>query len=74
MDNDKNLRDLTAMFAMLGLVQRIDPEMLIDNYGIAHGAYELADAMMEIRAEGPIEGLPAIKKRGRNVRKHEDIR
>lgn len=74
MEHDSNLRDLAAMFAMLGLVQRIDPEMLLDNHSVARGAYELADAMMDARIEEPVEGLAAIKKGKRNVRKHEDLR
>jgi hypothetical protein len=30
--------------------------------------------MMEARADEPVEGLAAIKKGKRNVRKHEDLR
>jgi hypothetical protein len=37
-------------------------------------AYDLADALLEARAEEPVEGLAAIKKGKRNVRKHEDLR
>ena len=73
MEHDSNLRDLAAMFAMLGLIQRIDPEMPADNHIIARGAYDLADALLEARDE-PVEGLAAIKKGKRNVRKHEDLR
>ena len=74
MEHDTNLRDLAAMFAMLGLIHRIDPEMPADNHIIARGAYDLADALLEARAEEPQEGLAAIKKGKRNVRKHEDLR
>jgi hypothetical protein len=74
MEHESNLRDLAAMFAMLGLVQRMEPDMIIDNNGIAQRAYYLADAMMKARVEEPEEGLAAIKKGKRNVRKHEDIR
>ena len=41
---------------------------------IALAAYQMADAMMEARTDEPVEGLAAIKKGKRNVRKHEDIR
>jgi hypothetical protein len=47
--------------------------MPADNHTIARGAYDLADALLEARDE-PVEGIAAIKKGKRNVRKHEDLR
>ncbi len=68
MDHDTNLRDLASMFALTGLIIRNR-----ENENLAEAAYEIADQWMEAR-KAPEEGLAAIKKGKRNVRKHEDIR
>jgi hypothetical protein len=41
---------------------------------LAEAAHDIADQWMEARDKEPEEGLAAIKKGKRNVRKHEDIR
>ena len=68
MDHDTNLRDLASMFALTGLIIRNR-----ESENLAEVAYEIADQWMEAR-KAPEEGLAAIKKGKRNVRKHEDIR
>jgi hypothetical protein len=56
------------MFAMAGLIIRNR-----EGDNLAEAAFEIADQWMEARKE-PEEGLAAIKKGKRNVRKHEDLR
>jgi hypothetical protein len=69
MDHDTNLRDLASMFALTGLIIRNrDGENLVET------AHELADQWLEARNKEPEEGLAAIKKEKRNVRKREDLR
>ena len=68
MDHDNNLRDLASMFALTGLIIRNR-----ESENLAEAAFEIADQWIEARKE-PEEGLAAIKKGKRNVRKHEDIR
>ena len=68
MDHDTNLRDLASMFALTGLIIRNR-----ENENLAEAAYEIADQWMEAR-KAPEEGLAAIKKGKRNVRKNEDLR
>lgn len=69
MEHDTNLRDLASMFALTGLIIRNR-----DGENLAEAAYELADQWLEARNKEPEEGLAAIKKGKRNVRKHEDLR
>jgi hypothetical protein len=67
-EHDTNLRDLASMFALAGLIIRNR-----EGDNLAEAAFEIADQWMEARKE-PEEGLAAIKKGKRNVRKHEDLR
>jgi hypothetical protein len=61
-DQDKEyLRDLTAMFAMNGLITAYK-----DNHPdnvLAERAFALADAMIEAREPKSTIGLPAIKRK-----------
>ena len=69
MEHDTNLRDLASMFALTGLIIRNrDGENRVET------AHELADQWLEARNKEPEEGLAAIKKEKRNVRKREDLR
>ena len=69
MEHDTNLRDLASMFALVGLIIRNR-----DGDNLVESAHDIADEWMETRNKEPEEGLAAIKKGKRNVRKHEDIR
>jgi hypothetical protein len=69
MEHDNNLRDLAAMFALAGLIIRNK-----DGENLAETAHEIADQWLHARNKEPEEGLAAIKKGKRNVRKHEDLR
>ena len=69
MEHDTNLRDLASMFALAGLIIRNR-----EGENLAEAAYDIADQWMEARNKEPEEGLAAIKKGKRNVRKHEDLR
>ena len=68
MEHDTNLRDLASMFALAGLIIRNR-----EGENLAEAAHDIADQWMEAR-KAPEEGLAAIKKGKRNVRKHEDLR
>lgn len=79
-ENEENLRDLSAMFAMNGLIARetsgafdfgVHPK---DPWRVARWAYDVADQMMLARKDknsSPIEpfdgGIAAIKKRKKDV-------
>jgi hypothetical protein len=67
MEHDTNLRDLASMFALAGLIIRNR-----EDENLAEAAHDIADQWMKARNKE--EGLAAIKKEKRNVRKHEDIR
>ena len=69
MEHDTNLRDLASMFALVGLIIRNR-----EGENLAEAAHDLADQWMEARDKEPEEGLAAIKKGKRNVRKNEDLR
>jgi uncharacterized protein (DUF2235 family) len=69
MEHDTNLRDLASMFALAGLIIRNR-----DNENLAEAAHQIADQWLEARDKEPEEGLAAIKKEKRNVRKREDLR
>jgi hypothetical protein len=69
MEHDTNLRDLASMFALTGLIIRNR-----EGENLAEAAHDIADQWIEARNKEPEEGLAAIKKGRRNVRKHEDIR
>jgi len=69
MEHDTNLRDLAAMFAMLKMAWHRGEEA-----EDAKDCWLIADEMIKARNLEPEEGLAAIKKGRRNVRKHEDIR
>ena len=69
MEHDTNLRDLASMFALTGLIIRNR-----EGDNLAEAANDIADQWMKARDKEPEEGLAAIKKEKRNVRKHEDIR
>ncbi len=69
MEHDTNLRDLASMFALTGLIIRNR-----EGENLAEAAHDIADQWMIARDKEPEEGLAAIKKGRRNVRKHEDIR
>jgi hypothetical protein len=63
-DQDKeHLRDLTAMFALNGLIKEASGDYTDE--AIAELAYSLADAMMEAREPKSKVGLPAIKRKAR---------
>ena len=53
MNNDNELRDFFAAFAMNGIIarSRLHPE-LMPEVAMARRAYELADVMMEARKQG----------------------
>jgi hypothetical protein len=57
------------MFALAGLIIRNR-----EGENLAEAAHDIADQWIEARNKEPEEGLAAIKKEKRNVRKHEDIR
>lgn len=63
-EHESNLRDLYAGFAMLGLVMRG-----ADDEFIPHRAWDLADHMIANRHSHQEEGLAAIKKEKRHVRR-----
>jgi hypothetical protein len=69
MEHDTNLRDLASMFALTGLIIRNK-----EGENLVEAAHEIADQWMEARSKEPEEGLAAIKKGKRTVRKHEDLR
>ena len=69
MEHDTNLRDLASMFALTGLIIRNR-----EGDNLAEAAHDIADQWMKARDKEPEEGLAAIKKEKRNVRKHEDLR
>ena len=69
MEHDTNLRDLASMFALTGLIIRNR-----EGENLAEAAHDIADQWLEARNKEPEEGLAAIKKGKRNVRKNEDIR
>ena len=69
MEHDTNLRDLASMFALTGLIIRNR-----EGDNLAEAAHDIADQWMKARDNEPEEGLAAIKKEKRNVRKNEDIR
>jgi hypothetical protein len=62
-EQDKqHLRDLTAMFALNGLLKEaVNGDW--NDQAIAELAYSLADAMMEAREPKETTGLPPIKSR-----------
>lgn len=63
-EQDKEyLRDLTAMFALNGLIKEANGDY--SDQAIAELAYSLADAMMEARAPKETVGLPAIKRKAK---------
>jgi hypothetical protein len=65
MENDDELRDVFAMFAMNGIIARggLHPELMPEE-AMARRAYQVADAMMEARKQKePEAGLAAIKTR-----------
>jgi hypothetical protein len=76
MEHDTNLRDLASMFALAGLIirNREDDNLAEVAHKLAETAHDIADQWMKARDKEPEEGLAAIKKEKRNVRKHEDIR
>jgi hypothetical protein len=69
MEHDSNLRDLAAMFAMLKMAWHRGEEA-----EDAKDCWLIADEMIKARNLEPEEGLAAIKKGKRNVRKNEDLR
>jgi hypothetical protein len=70
-EHEQNLRDLTAMFAMCGLIMRGERREKL-----AQTAYELADDMMYARGEEPEDeddqGIAAIKPKRKYERKSTD--
>ena len=66
-DDDKNLRDLAAMFAMCGLLMRGESGMAVTEI-----AYDYAEDFMDTRAsrsDNPDEGIAAIKPKRKYERK-----
>jgi len=59
--NEKDFRDVCAMFAMLGWCMNGD----FHESEIPSKAWRLADAMLEARDKEPEEGIAVIKKRVR---------
>jgi len=68
MEHDTNLRDLASMFILAALI--ISER---DSQNLAEEAHEIANQWLEARNNEPAEGLAAIKKRKRNVRKSEEL-
>lgn len=63
-DQDREyLRDLTAMFALNGLLTEARNDF--SDQAISELAYSLADAMLEAREPQESVGLPAIKRRAK---------
>ena len=66
-DDDKNMRDLAAMFSLCGLIMRGEKgEHLMDM------AYDYAEDFMDTRAsrsDNPDEGIAAIKPKRKYERK-----
>ena len=66
-DDDKNMRDLAAMFAMCGLIMRGESGLVITEM-----AYDYAEDFMDTRAsrtEHPDQGIAAIKPKRKYERK-----
>lgn len=66
-DDDKNMRDLAAMFAMCGLIMRGERGATV-----TETAYVYADEFMETRAsqtDNPDQGIAAIKPKRKYERK-----
>ena len=66
-DDDKNLRDLAAMFAMCGLLMRGESGLAVTEM-----AYDYAEDFMDTRAsrsDNPDEGIAAIKPKRKYERK-----
>jgi len=68
-EHQANLKDLASILILAALI--ISER---DSENLAEEAHEIADQWLEARNKEPEEGLAAIKKGKRNVRKHEDIR
>jgi hypothetical protein len=69
-EHEQNLRDLTAMFAMAGLIFRTHMWQDNEDEDIARCAYSLADEMMKARQSVPDEqGIAAIKPKRKYERK-----
>jgi hypothetical protein len=67
-EHQANLKDLASMFILAALIiSERDSENLVEE------AHEIADQWLEARNNEPAEGLAAIKKRKRNVRKSEEL-
>ena len=69
-DDDKNLRDLAAMFAMCGLLMRGESGLAVTEM-----AYDYAEDFMDTRAsrsDNPDEGIAAIKPKRKYERKTAD--
>ena len=58
-EHEQNLRDLAAMFAMLGLIACVARSKEADN--IASSAFELADQFMKARNPTPEDGIAGLK-------------
>jgi hypothetical protein len=67
-ENEQNLRDLTAMFAMCGLVMNGDYSL----ESIPALAYKTADAMLAERNGGADDGIASIKPKRKYERKATD--
>jgi hypothetical protein len=66
-DDDKNIRDLAAMFAMCGLIMRGESHVDITDI-----AYDYAEDFMNSRAnhdDNPDQGIAAIKPKRKYERK-----
>ena len=66
-DDDKNLRDLAAMFAMCGLLMRGESGLAVTEM-----AYDYAEDFMDTRAgrtDNPDDGIAAIKPKRKYERK-----
>jgi hypothetical protein len=67
-EHEENLRDLTAMFAMCGLIMNGDHPL----ESIPTLAYKTADAMLAERSGLPDGGIAAIKPKKKYERKSAD--
>lgn len=72
-EHEQNLRDLAAMFAMMGLITGRKP---VDLREIAESSYALADELMVVREEwveaDDDQGIAAIKPKRKYERKSTD--
>jgi hypothetical protein len=76
--NETDLRDCFAMFAMMGIVVRggLHPELMPEE-GIARRAYDVADAMLDVRKkekdDGEELGIAAVRAKRKYPKRSSDL-